>query len=274
MAKTEVAKQETSTELEVISDEEQALINANQEEVDASEFVVPILKLAQPLTEEVTNGNASAGEYILGLTGDVIEPPFDFVIASKGKGRFRPSREDGERTLVAYDTPNVPWQEDPLYGTPFAEHPDAEETYSALVNEGKQDWGSGPPIQTTYNYTGYILRPADLDPDEDFPVEGIPVRLSLRRTSAPTARKLNTILDGVLRGGYWNKVFRIDSAQKKNKGTFYIVTAEAARKTTPEEKKAALELAGILRTAAVTTVGEDESAAKVADVDAEGGLDL
>lgn len=275
MASKAVAKQEeTSTELE-ISPEEQALIEANQEEVDASEFVVPILKLAQPLTGEVTEGDASAGDFILGLTGDVIAPPFNFIIASKGKGRFKPGG-DGERTLVAYDTANVPWQEDPFFGKPFSEHPDAEETYSERANNNEIEWGSGPPIQTTHNYTGYVLPPDSWDEEADgeFPIQGIPVRLSLRRTSAPTARKLNTVLDAVLRGGFWNKVFEISSVQKKNKGTFYVVEATTKRNSTPAEKKAALELAQALRTQAVTTVGEEDTPVATQDVDAEGGIEL
>lgn len=246
---TAVAVNETAAEVEVISDEEAALIAANQSEVDASEFVIPILKLGQPLTDEVTEGRAAAGDFILGLTGETFSPPIEFVVAGKGKGRFRPGGK-GQRTLVAYDTPTVPdsWSDDPHKGQPFAEHPDAEEQYKARVDAGEIDWGSGPPIQTTFNYTGYIVG------------SDVPVRLSLRRTSAPAARKWNTLLDAVLKGRFWDKTFQIGSVMQKNSEgqPFYVVTTEIGRATTAEEKKAAIQLAIALRNNAVKTVGDEE----------------
>lgn len=250
-----------STDLEVLSPEEEALIAANQAEVDAAEFVIPILKLAQPLTDEVTSGDAKAGEFVLALTGESFPAPVEFVVAGKGKGRFRPGRK-GERTLVAYDTPTVPWKDDPHFGQPFAEHPDAEEQYKAAVDRGDIEWGSGPPIQTTFNYTGYIVG------------TDVPVRLSLRRTSSPAARKWNTLLDAVLRGRYWDQVFTVGSEQQKNdQGAFYVVTVSPSRKTSPEEKKAAISLATALRSQAVTTVG-DEADRPAVEPASNGGIDL
>lgn len=253
--------EDENVEIAEISDLEASLIEANQAEVDASEFVIPILKLGQPLTDEVTQGNASAGDFILGLTGQAFTPPVEFVVAGKGRGRFKPGRK-GERTLVAYDTPNVPWRDDPFYGKPFAEHPDAEEQFKARVDAGQIEWGSGPPIQTTFNYTGFIIG------------EDVPVRLSLRRTSAPAARKWNTLLDAVLRGRYWDQVFTVGSEQQRNdNGTYYIVTVTPSRKTTVEEKKAAIALAQALRDNKVTTVG-DEDDGPTKPVDSNGGIDL
>lgn len=252
----------TSTDLvEGISAEEQALISANQAEVDASEFIVPILKLAQPLTDEVTSGDAKPGDFILALTGEAFSPPIEFIVAGKGKGRFKPGRK-GERTLVAYDTALVPWKDDPFYGQPFAEHPDAEEQFKARVDAKEEEWGSGPPIQTTFNYTGYIVG------------SEVPVRMSLRRTSAPAARKWNTLLDAVLRGRFWDQVFTVGSEQLKNdSGTYYVVTVKGGRKTAPEEKKSAIQLATALRSQSVTTVGDegDTPISKPAD---DGGLDV
>lgn len=255
----ELEAKDTSTELEV-SDAERQLIEANQQEVDASEFVVPILKLAQPLTDEVTSGDARPGQFILGLTGEAFDVPFEFVVAGKGKGRFKPGR-NGTRTLVAYDTNTVPWKDDPHFGQPFSEHPDAEEQFKARVDAGDIEWGHGPPIQTTFNYTGYIIG------------SEVPVRLSLRRTSAPAARKWNTLLDAVLRGRYWDQVFEVSSEQKKNdQGAFYVVTVKSSRKTTPEEKTQAIELATALRSQAVKTVdGEERPAREPASA---GGLEV
>ena len=265
MAKsTEVATvEETSTEVELsaaLAAEEAALVAANQSEVDASEFTVPVLKLAQPLTDEVTSGEARPGQFILSLTGDAYDGPFEFIVAGKGKGRFRPGR-NGERTLVAYDTNEVPWQDDPFHGQPFSEHPDAEEQYSARANAGEQEWGSGPPIQTTYNFTGYIVG------------EEVPVRISLRRTSAPQAKKWNTLLDAVLRGRYWDKVFVVNSVQQKNdKGAYYVADVKLGRAASAAEKTQAIQLATALRNQKVSVVGE--TADVISEPDAAGGLDV
>lgn len=253
---------EPGTDLaEAISAEEEALIAANQAEVDAAEFVIPILKLAQPLTDEVTSGTAKAGDFVLALTGEAFTPPIEFVVAGKAKGRFKPGRQ-GTRTLVAYDTPTVPWKDDPHFGQPFAEHPDGEEQFKARVDAGDHDWGHGPPIQTTFNYTGYLLG------------SEVPVRLSLRRTSAPAARKWNTLLDAVLRGRFWDQVFTVGSEQQKNdQGAFYVVTVTPSRKTTPDEKKQAIQLATALRNQSVTTVGDGDDAPTKAP-EANGGIEL
>lgn len=258
-------KEEENTDLVEISAEEQALIAANQAEVDASEFVIPILKLAQPLTDEVSAGKARPGEYVLPLTGQSFEGPVEVVISGKGKGRFKPGGK-GQRTLVAYDTATVPetWGDDPFVGQPFAEHPDAEEQYKAAVDRKERQWESGPPIQTTFNYTGYIVG------------EDVPIRLSLRRTSAPTARKWNTLLDAVLNGRFWDKVFVLDSEQQKNdQGAFYVATVELGRAATAEEKQKAIKLAVALRNQQVRTVGEEASDdAPTVEPDAAGGLDV
>ncbi len=254
---------ETTTDVELLSPEEEALIAANQSEVDASEFVVPILKLAQPLTEEVTSGTARPGEFVLSLTGEAFEAPFEFIVSGKSKGRFLPGKK-GARTLVADNTLIVPWKDDPFYGKPFAEHPDAEEQYKARVDAGEIEWGSGPPIQTAFNYTGYIVG------------SQVPVRISLRRTSAPTAKKWNTLLDAVLRGRFWDQVFTVNSEQKKNdSGAYYVATVTGpGRKTTPEEKKQAIALATALRQNAVQTVGEEALSDNVVEPDSNGGMDL
>lgn len=257
---------EESTELVEISAEEAELIAANQAEVDASEFVIPILKLAQPLTDEVSSGKARPGEFVLGLTGESFPAPIEIVVAGKGKGRFRPGG-NGKRTLVAYDTPTVPesWSDDPHVGQPFSEHPDAEEQYRAAVDRKEIPWGSGPPIQTTHNFTGYIVG------------SDVPVRLSLRRTSAPAARKWGTLLDAVLNGRYWDKVFVVGSELQKNADgqPYYVATVELGRASTAEEKQKAIKLAMALRNQQVRTVGEEaDNVGPAVEPDAAGGLEV
>lgn len=263
--KTEVATvDETETEIVEISDEEAALIAENQAADADADFIVPIAKLAQPLTEEVTNGDARPGQFILSLTGETFEPGFEFIVAGKGKGRFKPGK-DGARTLVSYDSLVVPesWGDDPFVGQPFSEHPDAEEQYSKRVEAKEIEWGKGPAIQTTYNYTGYIVG------------SEVPVRISLRRTSAPAARKIDTLLGAVMGGQFWAKPIIIGSEQKKNsQGAFYVVTASlGGRTTTKEERQKAVKLAGAMRRQSIAVVGE-EGDSPIQDPGSNGGLDV
>lgn len=265
MAKsTEVAVPDENVEV-AISPEEEALVASNQAEANPDEFIIPILKLAQPLTNEVSDGIASPGEYVLGLTGESYAPPIEFVVAGKSKGRFKPGdKRKGTRTLVANDTLICPWKDDPFYGQPFTEHPDAEEAFRAAVNDGQREWGSGPPIQTTANYTGFIVGTQ------------VPVRFSVRLTNKfarQSAQKWNTLLDAVLRGRYWDQVFELGSSQEQNASgdKFYVPTVKLLRPTTPEERQAAIQLATVLRNQNVREVGGDAPVAKPAD---NGGLEV
>jgi len=165
--------------------------------------------------------------------------------------------------------PTVPWPEDTFFGQPFTEHPDAEEQYKARVNSGEISWGSGPPISTTYNFTGYVLSEDD-DP--------CPVRLSLMRTSAPMAQKWATILNAILRGRYWDSVFTLTTDQTKgDKGSYYTINVKQGRKPTPEERQRAVKLAGVLRTQTVKVVGEegaDPASRSATPPDAAGGIEV
>lgn len=253
---TEVAKaEEASTEIEAVSAEEQALIDANAAEANPDEFTIPLLKVAQPLTNEVSEGLASPGDFVLSLTGESFGDEVEFVVAGKSTGRFKPAKKGDRdsRTLVA-DGPICEWPGDPHFGEPFSEHPDAQEQYSARVNSGQQAWGSGPPIQTTANYTGFVVG------------SEVPVRLSVRKTNKhanAVVKKWNTILDAVLRGKFWDQVFVLTTTQEQNADgdRYFVLSVKQGRKTTPAEKQEAIRLATVLRSNAnVRTVGEDGDA--------------
>lgn len=266
MSKEEVATRDTSTEIEPLSPEEEALVSANQSEANTDDFIVPILKLAQPLTNEVSDGLASPGDYIMSLTGEAYPAPVEFVVAGKGVGRFKPGKK-GERTLVANDSAIVPWKDDPFFGSPFTEHPDAEEAFKAAVNAKTREWGSGPPIQTTANYTGFVLG------------SDVPVRYSIRLTNKharSVKQKWNTLLDAVLRGRYWDQVFELGSTQETNPSgdRYYVPTIKLLRKTTPEERQKAVELATVLRSQSVREVGGEDGAPVGEKPAANGGLEV
>lgn len=264
MSSQELAEREQAGEVEALSPAEQALIEANQAEVDKDDLIVPILKLAQTNTNEVAEGLAAPGEFILTLTGETYEPPIEFVVAGKSKGRFKPGKK-GERTLVANDTLTVPWKEDPFFGQPFTEHPDAEEKFKERVNAEEIEWGSGPPIQTTANYTGFIVGTE------------VPMRFSIRLTNKHARgvqKKWNTLLDAVMRGRYWDQVFELGSTQESNASgdRYYVPTVKLLRKTSPEERQRAVELATILRSQNVREVGGDDDVAPAQEPEAKGGL--
>lgn len=264
MAQTVTPEVSASTDLAEISADEQALIQANQGDANPDEFVIPLLKLTQALTKEVTEGEARAGEFYLPLTAENFGSEVEFIVAGKGKGRFKAGKK-GARTLVANDTPTVPWPDDPFYGQPFSEHPDAEETYSRNANEGKHPWGSGPPIQTTMNLTGFI---AGYD---------VPLRFSMKLANKFTkgeARKAATLLDAVLRGRYWDKTLILTAAAQSNSEgqSFYNAAVKLGRNTTVEERQAAVGLATILRSAVIREDGDHADKKSEVAPDAQGGL--
>lgn len=268
MTDTAVAKIASDESLALLAKMEEQLASQNQDEIDSSDIQIPLLKVGQPLTDEVAVGDASAGEFINALTREGLGSEVEFVVAGYNKGRFfHGDRATNRRARKAYGVKDVPWKEDPHYGEPFTSHPDAEECYSERVNAGEIPWGKGPPISTTYDFTGHVV--SDLGEDE----EPIPVCLSLMRTNSRAAKKWATLLQAVLRGRYWDAVFVVTTERTTNeKGNYYTVNVRQLRKTTVDEKQRALNLAQVLRSQTVSVVGEADEAKPAREPAAEGGL--
>lgn len=276
MAKsTEVAVAEPN-EIDT-SDLEASLAADNQANLDRADVQIPLLKIGQALTKEVQDGEASAGEFINSLTGESLGTEVEMVIAGYQKGRFdHGDRQKGIRARKAYGARTVPWTDDPFYGQPFTEHPDAEEQYSKRVNDGEIEWGKGPRISTTYDFTGFVTVPADVEADDvEAPEEPMPVCLSLKRTDKAQAKKLVTLLDAVLRGRYWDAVFVLTTTRSQKDGaSYYNVNIRKSRKTTPDEKQRAIQLALALRDQNVEVVGDEDGAAPVAQPQSTGGIEV
>jgi hypothetical protein len=247
---------------------EASLASANQANIDQADIQIPLLKIGQALTDEVSTGDANAGEFINALTREGIGREIEFVVAGFQKGRFdHGDRKAGLRARKSYGSSVVPWTDDPYVGQPFSEHPDAEETYSKRVNNGDMPWGKGPRISTTYDFTGHVI--SGLGEDE----EPIPVCLSLMRTNTRSAKNWTTLLNAVLRGRYWDEVCVLSTEQtRNNEGNYYTINVRRGRKTTAEERQRAVNLALVLRDQTVAVVGEDDSSKPVAEPQAEGGL--
>ncbi len=247
------------------------------EEFDDTSFQTPILKVCQALTAEVKAGDAEAGDFYNTLTEESYGTSIEFIVAHPQRGRSA-SHKDG-RYFVAISQPLIPesWSDivgEEFVGTPFDEHPDAEEQYKKRVNAGEIEWGKGPLISTTYNYTGLVLPPGIEGDDED--PEPFPVRISFLRSTKSAHDKLQTLKKSLLRNkAWWDLSFQFSTTEKTfGRNTAYVVAVKKGRQTTPEEKDMAVQLALAANAGRVAT--NDESAAQDKRVapDAEGGLDV
>jgi hypothetical protein len=282
----ELAKKD---EAAVAVDERQAQLDAlraqQEEEFDSGDYAVPILKIGQPLTKEVQDDNlpAEAGDFINTLTGASLGKQIEFIVAYYQKGRFAVDRESNRAFVAFGDLIPERWADlkivgESFVGTRFDQHPDAEEQFKVAVNEKRREWGKGPAISTTHNYTGLVL--AEVRDDLDQVIEGEyelqPVRLSLQRTNMGAVRKINSLRSTFLRSPkmFWDRLF-VFSTEKKTfaQGSAHLLVPTLGRATSDEEKEAAIELSLAVAAGRVSDNQDGESAADApAAPDAKGGL--
>lgn len=272
-----------TTSTDVAVPEQEAALAALQEQQeqefgDDLQLQTPILKIGQPLTREVQNEEAEPGEFINTVTGEGVGDKIGFIVAYYQRGRFAADRESG-RAYVAFDSviPEA-WGDlvgEEFVGTPFAEYPDAEETYKDRVNKKEIEWGKGPLVSTTHNFTGLAVVSAVEGSDE--PDELQPVRLSLQRTNMPAVRKIITLRRSVLRNRpFWERAFELSTRKKDfDRGSAYLLEVKIGRETTADERTEAIELATAVAQGRVSDNQASESVAdKPAEPKAEGGLDV
>jgi hypothetical protein len=269
------AEDAPGTDLSTVDAATQAILDQQDDEFDDDFVTTPILKIGQPLTREVTNEQAEAGEFINTLTGEGIGNKIGFVVSYYQKGRFAADR-DSNKAYVAFGNEIPPsWGDlvgEEFVGTQFSEHPDAEETYKKRVNNKEIPWGKGPLISTTHNFTGLaIVSGAGDEPDELQPV-----RLSLQRTNVPAVKKIITLKKASLRGRpFWDKVFELGTEKKVfDKGSAHLLTVRLGRDTSGDEKAAAVELATAVAAGRVGDNQADAGTDKLSSPDAKGGLGI
>jgi hypothetical protein len=268
----------SSTDVAVRDEATEAVLAAQAAEFNTTDLHVPILKVAQALTREVSNGSAVAGEFVNTLTGEGVGSNLGLIVAFYSKGRAG-SEGPGERYYTSQDFEIIPphwgdWLGEQFVGTRFDEHPDAEEMFKERVNAKEIEWGRGPKISTTHNYTGYAIVPGVVDEDgEAQPDEVSPVRLSLKRTDMESVRRINSMFQMKMRNQpIWSRVLDLSTVEKTGKGAkYYGVGVKLGRVTTPEEREMALDLAVAVSQGRVTD--NDAAEAKVAPA-AKGGLDV
>lgn len=219
---------------ELVDPRDEALAKGALAAVDTSKLTFPVIKLTQQLTKEVAAGDIESGHFLNTLTGEDYGDAVDLVISHYYVGRFYSPK--GEDNVWVANGPIAPssWP-DKYKDQPFADIPDAEENFKARANAGEIPWGSGPPITTTHNYIGFV-------PDQP----ELPVRLSLMRTSAPAADKINTLL--LFGGGTpWSSVIHLEAKLKTDRQDrpYYVVQASQAASTDADQRERARDLAGL-----------------------------
>jgi hypothetical protein len=225
--------------------EAQALADEVQAGISSNELALPIIKLTQGLSDEVKTGHTTAGNFVNAVTKEVLGDEFLFVYAGRYSGRFLRIKGQGSWSAGPEDIVPGSWPEQ-YAGQRFSELPDSEENFRAAVNKGERDWGSGPPISTTYNYVGFVLGTPQ-----------IPVRISLMRSSARTRFNVNTLLK------LWPSPFAVSikfgTAVKQNpEGESYIWTAEQGEPVPLDQQQAAVDLATQFNAAKVVELGDAE----------------
>jgi hypothetical protein len=254
------------TELETISGESAELIEAAKGGIDAGELVVPMLKVMQPLSNEVGEGKAQPGQLVHSLTGQSYGTSVGLIVVRAFKGRaWQP--EPGK--LLVADGPLVPWRDHPCNGERFVDCYDAEEQYRAAVNAEEHPWGKGPGISTTYNFVGLVL-------PEDGELENFPVRLSLMRAAgAKAGRKLMTLLQ--ISRAPWDNLYTIQTQRTQNAAgqPYHRADIDQARITTADERQLAVTIAQAVASVALSAEVEADPDPGVAPApEASGGLDV
>jgi hypothetical protein len=257
----------------------EAIMASQDEEMGEVTLRVPILKITQSTTKEVKAGDVEAGEFLNTLTGETYGNAVEFIVAYYQQGRSA-AHEDG-RYFVAIATDIIPeaWKDLPFIGeefvgTRFDEHPDAEEQYKADVNAGVKEWGKGPKISTTYNYTGIAL-PSSLEGEEE--AEPMPVRVTFLRSTKSAHDKLMTLKKATMRNkAFWDRVFTLSTKVKTfGRNDSYIVEVKNGRPTTDEEKGLAFEVAQAIVAGRVADNAESAEAASTSEAPvAKGALDV
>lgn len=272
---TAVATKDADTGL-AINDEALAALQAQQDaEVGEGLISTPILKIGQPLTREVQAEEAEVGEFINTLTGEGIGTKIGFIVSYYQQGRFAADRDSG-RAYVAFDkTIPASWSDlvgEEFVGTPFDEYPDAEEQYKARVNRKEIEWGRGPLVSTTHNFTGFALVPS-VDPDE--PDEMQPVRLSLQRTNMPAVKRLLSFRTALRGKPFFTLAFELGTEKRTfDKGMAYLLTVKKDRETTGDERQMAYELALEVAAGRVVDNQASEATSAKAAPSANGGLEV
>ncbi len=230
--------------------EQDRLAGRLKSDIGSDEIALPLIKLAQALSNEVKAGKCKPGEYINSVTGRVYGDSFELIVVDRFKGRFFSPDDSSKGYAARGDVAPDNWPKE-YAGKRFDELPDAEELFKQRANDGQIEWGKGPPISTTANYIGFVKGEVD-----------VPVRLSLMRTNMPAATTINTLIK--LSPAAWDNYVKLgvdEHVNKKGQKSPKVVASEG-EPTTEDEKLAAIRLALELeRVQNVVLLGDEADAA-------------
>lgn len=225
------------------------------------------------MTAEVKRGDAERGEFINALSGESYGNAVGFIVSYYQQGRFA-ALKDGRAFVAFGDTIPDAWE--PVVGKewlgqPFVEYPEAEEKFKAAVNAKEREWGNGPTVSTTHNFTGHAIV-SGLDPEDEELL--VAVRLSLKRTDVPAAKKFISLKRMLRLRAFWDMTFDLTTTPKQSgRHESFIVQVKAGRPTTDEEKLIAVQLASDVAAQRVQSAGDDADVKPSAPVEApEGAL--
>lgn len=250
----------------------EALLQQQEEEFGSDLITIPILKVGQDLTAEVKRGDAERGEFINALSGESYGNEISFIVSYYQQGRFAATK-DG-KAYVAFGS-TIPDAWEPLVGKewvgqPFSEYPEAEERFKAAVNAKEREWGSGPVVSTTHNFTGLaLIAPATPEDEEAM----VPVRLSLKRTDVPAAKKFISLKKMLRLRAFWDMTFDLTTSPKQSgRHESFVVQVKAGRPTTDEERLVAVTLAQDVAAQRVQAGGDESEAPAPEPETPEGAL--
>lgn len=247
-------------EIEPITHYDESIVAATRAGLSDAPLVVPRLKLAQSLTTEVKAKDADEGDLLNSLTGEVYGRELDVIVLSEEEGRFFRDHETRQAYSVIGE-PVVPatWPHQ-CANLPFIDCPDAEEEFRAAVKANEKDWGKGPGIATTYNFTLLVRDPEAPEGAGADQWQTLPVRLSLQRATAKEARNWITLLR--LSRANWDQVYHLTTvdARSKKGDQFVGLKVKPGRKTTDAERELAYRMVVMIQGAAYDDDLEDEVA--------------
>ncbi|MGE5592367.1 MAG: hypothetical protein ACM3X3_01625 [Betaproteobacteria bacterium] len=195
-------------------------IVAGVDALDSTDFTIPRVRLLQSVSAEVQEGLAKPGTLKNSLTDEEYGEKLDFVPVLISKARLRFCVKE----LRCRSNDGITGVGDP--GGSCAECSCAQ-------------WGANgepPECAVVYNYPSIIL-------DANGQSDGMPVAVSLMRTSTPAAKRLNTMIKFDPKGS----VYELSAEKRENeKGKFYVFSVRKKRALTAEERQGVLELRQML----------------------------
>ena len=196
-------------------------VYSDKPSLDGSDLFIPRLRLAQGLTQEVQDGSAKPGQWL--VLGS--EPMDEVTVVPVAMTRRRELRDPDTRSVVCRSGDSVTGIGNP--GGDCASCPMAEWTASAKKN-GKNN---APACSFLYSYMVWVVEAETM------------AILEFSRTSITTGKMLNTMI--VQRGIGTFAVLMSSTAKQGPKGTFYNPTVAMTNVKVDELKRAMNEASSV-----------------------------